>query len=138
VTAVHFDSTSAARSNFKALLDAAREGRTASLRRDDERVAVVDVARLVRALTRKAPPEAVLVAEAGGWSAFLPGFPVSGSGASFDEAVGDLVVAMREYTEDWNDHLRLAPNHADNWALVQLVDLSSDDELRRWVIGKDR
>lgn len=135
MTAVHFESASAARINLKELLDAAGEGRPATVRRDRQRLAVVDVNRLLHTLHQGGVPLAVLVAEAGGWSAFFPGLPVSASGNTLDEAVDDLVLAMREYADDWNDHLRLAPNHADHWALVQLVDLSTDEQLRDWVTG---
>ena len=40
-----------------------------------------------------------------------------------------------KYAEDWTDHLRTAANHSDNWGLVQLIELSSDDELRRSAVG---
>jgi hypothetical protein len=77
--------------------------------------------------------EASLVAEAGGWSAVVPGLPISGSGSTLDDAVDDLLVALREYADDWNDHLSGAPNHRDSWGLVQLVDLSDDAALRVWL-----
>lgn len=44
----------------------------------------------------------------------------------------ERLLSLREYAEDWEDHLKDAPNHADAWALVQLVKLSTDDELRDW------
>lgn len=31
-----------------------------------------------------------------------------------------------------------APNHANNWGLVQLVSLSDDDQLRDWLVGSAR
>jgi predicted RNase H-like HicB family nuclease len=76
------------------------------------------------------------VAEAGGWSMFVPGVPVAADGASFEEAADEMVAALREYVDDWAERLRLAPNHAANWALVQLVGLSDDDQLRAWVTGE--
>jgi len=54
-----------------------------------------------------------VVAEAGGWSIFVPGVPVAADGASFDEALEEMVDALREYAEDWQDHLLNAPNHRD-------------------------
>ena len=58
-----------------------------------------------------------------------------GGRRTFDEAIDDLVQAAREYAEDWNDHLLLAPNHRGNWGLVQLVELSTVEQLRNWVLG---
>ncbi|MEA9983999.1 MULTISPECIES: hypothetical protein [Subtercola] len=39
-----------------------------------------------------------------------------------------MVELLREYVEDWQDHLVAAPNHAGNWGLVQLIVLSTDDQ----------
>ena len=64
------------------------------------------------------------------------GLPTTYDGASFDEAADEMVGALREYADDWAQRLRLAPNHAANWALVQLVGLSDDDELRGWITGE--
>lgn len=135
---VHFNTYSHARTHLKDLLDAAASGRVATVRRDSEIAAVVDAERLRYALARLRPSEAVVVAEAGGWSAFLPGLPIAGDGDNFDEAVSELVLALREYAEDWNDHLLTAPNHRENWGLVQLVELSTDEQLREWVLGQSR
>ncbi|HEX8305062.1 MAG TPA: hypothetical protein VF612_09300 [Jatrophihabitans sp.] len=136
--AVHFETYSSARTHLKDLLDAAAAGRAATVRRDDETAAVVDAERLRYALTQLRPSEAVVVAEAGGWSAFVPGLPIAGDGDTFDDAVSDLVMALREYADDWNDHLLTAPNHRENWGLVQLVELSTDEQLREWVLGQSR
>jgi hypothetical protein len=136
--AVHFETYSHARTHLKDLLDAAASGRAATVRRDSETVAVVDAERLRYALTRLRPSEAVVVAEAGGWSVFLPGLPISGDGDTFDDAVSDLVLALREYAEDWNDHLLTAPNHRENWGLAQLIGLSTDEQLQEWVLGQSR
>lgn len=133
--ALHFESYSAARPKLKELLDAAAAGRPATIRRDATHAAVVDAERLRHALGRLVPSRAEVVAEAGGWSAMLPGLPVAADGNSFDEAIDDLVTALRQYADDWNDHLLTAPNHSENWGLVQLVELSSDAQLREWVLG---
>jgi predicted RNase H-like HicB family nuclease len=84
------------------------------------------------------PSKAEVVAEAGGWSVFLPGLPLAADGATFDEAIEEMVQALREYAEDWQDRLRTAPNHEDNWGLVQLIALSDDVELRDWLVGAAR
>ena len=81
---------------------------------------------------------AVVVAEGCGWSVFLPGLPLAAEGATFDEAIGEMVQVLREYAEDWQDRLRTAPNHADNWGLVQLIALSDDGQLRDWLVGAPR
>lgn len=130
--AVQFDSVAEGRAHLKELLDAAAQGIPARLRRDREGFAVVDAARLrhfLAAVTRR--PE--VVAEAAGWSVFIHGVPVAADGATLTEAVEQMVDALREYAADWVDHLSTAPNHADNWGLVQLVVLSTDDELSDWL-----
>lgn len=84
------------------------------------------------------PPSAQVVHEGGGWSAFIPGLPVAADGATFEETIDELIEAIREYTGDWRTRLWHAPNHRDNWELVQLVDLSDDDQLRVWLRGPAR
>jgi hypothetical protein len=80
------------------------------------------------------PSHAQVVAEAGGWSVSIPGLPVAADGATFDEAVIEMIDALREYADDWQNHLYYVPNHADNWGLVHLIALSSDAQLREWLI----
>ena len=129
---VQFNSVAEGRAHLKELLDAAAHGIPARLRRDREGFAVVDATRLrhyLAGLSRRAE----VVAEADGWSVFIPGTPVAADGATLGEAVDEMVDALREYAADWVDHLSTAPNHADNWGLVQLVVLSSNDELAEWL-----
>jgi hypothetical protein len=66
---------------------------------------------------------------------FIPGLPVTADGATFDEAITGMIDALREYTEDWQERLLDAPNHRDNWGLVQLISYSSDHQLRNWLVG---
>ncbi|WP_112466623.1 prevent-host-death protein [Streptomyces triticisoli] len=138
MSAVHYESYTEARAHLKDLLDAADEGRVATVRRDQGRAAVVDVSRLLRYLALVCPSKARVVPEAGGWSVFIPGLPVAADGATFDEAIGEMADALREYAEDWQERLRTAPNHQDNWGLVQLIALSDDAELRDWIVGAPR
>jgi predicted RNase H-like HicB family nuclease len=133
--AVHYESYTEARAHLKDLLDAADEGRVATVRRDTRRAAVVDVERLRRYLSSVCPSKAEVVAEAGGWSVFLPGLPLAADGATFDEAIEEMIQALREYAEDWQERLRTAPNHEDNWGLVQMIALSDDAQLRDWMVG---
>ncbi|HVQ93434.1 MAG TPA: prevent-host-death protein [Mycobacteriales bacterium] len=135
MTILHYDSYTEARAHFKQLLDAAERGKVATLRRDGARTAVVDVERLRRSLATLAPSGAQVVSEGGGWSVFIPGLPVASDGGTFDEAVDQMIDALREYADDWQERLLEAPNHRDNWGLVQLISLSDDHQLRDWLVG---
>lgn len=135
---IHFDSYTEARTHLKALLDAAERGRVATVRRESAVTALVDVERLRHYLATLIPSRAQVVPEAGGWSILIPGLPVAADGATFDQAVTEMVEALREYAEDWQDHLLDVPNHRENWGVVQLISLSNDDQLREWLVGTAR
>jgi len=111
---------------------------SATVRRGSAATAVVDVERLRHFLVLRIPSRAQAVAEAGGWSVFIPGLPVTADGSSFQEAIADMVDALREYAEDWQQRLLDAPNHRDNWGLMQLISLSDDEQLRDWLVGAPR
>ena len=134
---VEFDNVTDARAHLKDLLDAAAGGVPARLRRDSQQIALVDADRLRRYLAGFAA-RAEVVPDQGGWSVFIPGTPVAADGASFEEAIEEMVVALREYAEDWVDHLHRAPNHAEQWGLVQLVGLSDDRQLAVWLAGDEK
>jgi predicted RNase H-like HicB family nuclease len=134
----HYDSYSDARAHFKDLLDAAERGRVATVRRDAGLTAVVDVERFRSLLARLNPSRAQVVAEGGGWSVFIAGLPVAADGATFEEAIDEMIDALREYADDWQERLLNAPNHRANWGLVQLISLSDDDQLRQWLVGPQR
>ena len=138
MSAVHVESSTEARTYRKQLLVAAGDGRVASVRFATGCAAVVDVDRLRRYLSSVCSSKAEVVAEAGGWSIFIPGLPVAADGPTFDEAVNEMVDALREYADDWQERLRLAPNHQDNWVLVQLIVLSDDRQLADWLVGAQR
>jgi hypothetical protein len=135
---VHYDSYTEARAHLKDLLDAAQRGRSATVRRESATAAIVDAERLRHFLASVNVVRADVVAEADGWSVFLPGVPVAADGATFDEAITEMIAALREYAADWQDRLLDAPNHRDNWGLVQLVVLSDDDQLQAWLVGAAR
>ncbi len=135
MSAVHYDSYSEARVHLKDLLDAAERGWVATVRRDSTSAAVLDAERLRHFLASVVPSHAVVVAEGGGWSVFIPGLPVAADGPTFDTAIEEMVQALREYAEDWHDRLLDAPNHRGNWGLVHLITLSDDTQLRDWVTG---
>jgi len=136
--AVHYDSYSEARAHLKEVLDAAESGRVVTVRRESRQAAVLDADRLRHFLATCVPSRAQVVHEEGGWSAFIPGLPVAADGATFDEAIDELALALREYAQDWHDRLRHAPNHSENWGTVQLIGLSDDDQLRDWLRGTSR
>lgn len=77
-----------------------------------------------------------MIQEDGGWSVFITGLPIAADGATLDDALTEMIDALREYAQDWQDHLLGAMNHRDNWGLVQLIGLSTDDELREWLAGQ--
>ncbi|GAA3115357.1 hypothetical protein GCM10010466_03000 [Planomonospora alba] len=136
MASVHYDSYTDARTHLKDLLDAAAHGRTATVRRDETKAVVVDAERLRHFLAAVTPSRAEVVAEDGGWSVFIPGLPIAADGSTFEEAIDEMVDALRDYAEDWQDRLLNAPNHRENWGLVQLIDLSDDGQLRRWLTGQ--
>ncbi|NEW30404.1 prevent-host-death protein [Nocardia cyriacigeorgica] len=137
MSAIHYDSYTSARAHLKQLLDAADEGRVATVTRDSRQAAVVDAERLRYALSRLCP-QAKVVNEDDAWWAFIDGTPIAADGATFDEAILELIDALREYAEDWQGGLRTASDHTENWGLVQLVELSTDEQLRDWLVGAAR
>ncbi len=131
----HFESYTSARQNFRAVLDAARAGYVTTVARDTERYLVVPAQQLRAELAELRPAKAEVLSEGGGWAVVVPGLPVHGDGETFDGALEDAIVALREYAQDWNERLRVAPNHAQHRAVVELVELSTDDQLRDWLLG---
>ncbi len=124
------------RNRLKEVLDTADGGVPIGVERHGHRVVLMDLARLHELLAdspRLHRPQAV--AEADGWSVFLPDTPIAADGADLDEATEEFVVALREYAQDWVERLRFAPNHAQHWPLVHFVSLSSDADLAGWVRG---
>ena len=75
-----------------------------------------------------------VVSEAVGWSVFIPGLPVAADGATLDSAITEMVDALREYADDWQERLWDSSNHHQNRDLVQMVSLSSDQQLRDWIV----
>jgi predicted RNase H-like HicB family nuclease len=113
---VHYDTYTEARNNLKDVLDAAENGQVATIRRDATIAVVLDAGLLQHFLVSVVPSRAQVVEEAGGWSVFIPGLPVAADGGTFEEAITDMVAALREYAEDWQDHLLHVPNHRETGA----------------------
>ncbi|MGW1676452.1 type II toxin-antitoxin system HicB family antitoxin [Saccharopolyspora sp. NPDC002376] len=116
---LNFDGSAEARAHFMDLLGAAERGE-----------------RFRGSLVSPLPSRAQVVREDDGCSVFIPGLPVAADGDTVDEAIGEMVTAPREYADDWEEHLRDAPNHRLNWDLVQLVRLGDDGQLRDWLLGE--
>ena len=132
---LEYPSVREGRDHLKDVLDAADAGRPAVIRRDQQKLAAVDAERLVRFLMSVRPAGVQAVAENGGWSLFIPGLPIAADGDTLENATAELIEALRDYAEAWVERLSHAPNHSDNWGLVQLISLATDDQLRQW-IGK--
>jgi len=133
--AVRYDRFTDARTHLKELLDAAEEGRPAAVVRQDRSTALVDRQRFVRYLMALNAGRVELVPDGDAWLAIIAGTPIAAEGDDAADAIDELIDAVRDYAADWSARLRLAPNHEQNWGLVQLVDHSSDDELRVWMLG---
>lgn len=131
----HYPTLRAGRDHLKDVLDAAYEGRPASVTRDRHRVAAVDAGRLAHFLRLARPAQARVVAENDGWTVVVPGLPIAADGGTLAEALDEAVEALRDYADAWSERLRLAPNHSDNWPVVQIIEFSTDDELAAWLRG---
>ncbi|WP_022894572.1 prevent-host-death protein [Agromyces subbeticus] len=122
-----------ARTHLKDVLDATEQGRTVTVRRDDHLSAVVPVERLRGFFFRTVSPRVKVYREEGRTVALMESRPFASEGEDVASALADLAVPLREYAADWEDRLQHAPNHANNWALVQLIKLSSDEQLLEWL-----
>lgn len=131
----HFPSYTHTRDHLRDVLDAARSGLVTSVTRGAEKFVVVRADEQRKMLARLRPADAQVLAEGGGWAVIFPGLPVHGDGETLEGAMNDALEALREYAEAWNDHLHAAANHRDKRDVVELVELSSDDELRSWILA---
>jgi antitoxin (DNA-binding transcriptional repressor) of toxin-antitoxin stability system len=131
----HYATLSDARSHLPQLTDAAISGRPVSFARDGRQVAAVDADRLHDALAKLHPARTEVFQEDGAVGIAISDLGLAVEGTTFAAAVNEMVVALREYAADWTDHLLNAPNHANNWGVVQIIALSTDEELASWVRG---
>ncbi|MBX3312632.1 MAG: hypothetical protein KF916_07095 [Microbacteriaceae bacterium] len=121
-----------ARENLKSVLDAAGKGRTVTIARDGEVSAVLSANKLREYLATTIRANVQIYFEEDVCIAIMEGTPFVSEGKDLEEALNDLVLSLREYAEDWEDHLHLSPNHKTNWGLVNLVKTSSNEELLDW------
>lgn len=127
-----------ARNSFKSILDRSDRGGLTVVKRGESSASVVNTEKLLEYLIKNTPANARVVNDDGVWAMFMPGLPFAAEGSTLTEATDDLIDALREYAEDWQDHLQAVPNHKENWALVQIVDLSTDEQLVEWLTGSNR
>lgn len=126
-------SSSQARSSFSSVLDIAEHGGVVTVNRGRARSAVVSADRLRDHLEATTPARARTSIEDGAYLVFLEDRPFVSEGETLEAAIEDLIESLREYAEDWTERLQYAPNHAENWGLVQLVTLSTDEQLAQWL-----
>lgn len=125
-----------ARRSLKAILDTVEDGTMVTIQRGSRAAVVADRARFRELLLKAVPPTAKVVAERGAWVIMIPDTPLAAEGESLDAAIDDLIANLREYASEWDEHFASAPNHGGNWALVQLVNLSTNDGLRDWLTAE--
>ena len=129
------DGFTVARTNLKAILDTARAGRLVTATRGPDVSAVVSAVRLRQFLAATVASRARVVFEDGACVVFIPGLAVAAEASTFEEAITEMLEGLRDYAQDWDSHLADAPNHAENWGMVNLVRLSDDDQLRAWLLA---
>ena len=136
---LEYRSISAARSAISEIYNTAERNLVVGITREnDVPVAVIRQDHLKTALQALCLLEPqVRFSSDGAVSMWLDGLPVSGQGESFDAAGQDLIDSLRDYAKTWIEDLRDYPNHKDRWDVVNLVLLSSDDELRAFLFGND-
>jgi hypothetical protein len=78
-------------------------------------------------------PAVRILHENGRVIALMDGRGLASEGTTLEDVLHDLVLTLREYSQDWDDRLKHAPNHVHNRDLVQLIALSTDDELIQWL-----
>lgn len=135
---MQFLANSEAFRRLRAVLDSAEAGEAAEIEPRSSGIAPVERDRLSGLLAefrQLGRPE--VMAEADGWSVFLPGTPIAADGADSEGAIEEFIRALREYSEDWESRLRLVANHERHWSLVLFVAMSSDTELASWVCSKE-
>lgn len=134
---LHYPTFSMARAHLRDVLDSAGQGQMPRIDRDRDSFVVLDAELHRQDLADQVTANARVLPAGDRWEVILPGLPVHGDGTTFDDALIDVIDALREYAEDWNDRLRLAPNHVQHRRLVQLVELSTDEQLREWLLAGD-
>ncbi|ACV08420.1 hypothetical protein Jden_0757 [Jonesia denitrificans DSM 20603] len=126
--------TNEARSAMSDVLNQARQARTPIIERGAEHYAVTEKASLLSFLNHTVEARPQVILEDGAYVLIIPGLPFASEATTIDEAVDNLMLDLREYAQDWKDVYSAAPNHVENWGLVTLISLLSDNELKEWLI----
>lgn len=127
-----YPSFSSARAHLKDVFDSAHKGNVVTIARGQETAAVLSAEQLHKYFLRTIAPNLEVAQEDGRMITLMRGRPFVSEGLTVDDSLKDLVLSLREYAQDWEDHLSEAPNHVAHWPLVQLVKLSTDEELLEW------
>lgn len=122
-----------ARLHLKDVLDATEQGRIVTVLRDAHLSAVMPAEKLRGYFYRTVSPRVKVYREDGRTIALMEDRPFVSEGEDISGALADLALSLREYADDWEDRLQGAPNHTANWALVQLIKLSDEDQLLDWL-----
>lgn len=136
---LEYQSISAARSAISEIYNTAERHLAVGITREnDAPIAVIRQDHLKKALQALCllKPQVRFSAD-GQVSMWLDGLPVSGQGENFEVAGEDLINSLRDYAKTWVEDLRNYPNHKHRWDVVNLVLLSSDEEMRAFLFGDD-
>ena len=125
-----------ARTSLKNILDTVENGTMVTIQRGRRVSVVADRDRLRDYFASTLLSRAQVVPDDSAWVVLLPDTPFAAEGSTLDLAIDDLITNLREYAAEWSVHFRHAPNHEANWALVQLVNLSDDGQLRDWLVAE--
>ena len=136
---LEYKSISAARSAISEIYNTAEQHLAVAITREnDAPITVIRQDHLKKALEALCLLEPqVRFSSDGDVSMWIDGLPVSGQGESFEAAGQEIIDSLRDYAKTWIEDLRDYPNHKDRWGVVNLVLLSSDDELRAFLFGND-
>ncbi|WP_372698736.1 hypothetical protein [Arthrobacter sp. JSM 101049] len=125
---------SQARVGLKSILDSSAHGGITEISSGDRRAAVVDSARLRDYLRNAVSFPVTVHREDNAYVLLSQGQSFAAEATTIDEAVDLLVDDLVDYAQEWPAHYSSASNHAHNWGLVQLVALSTRDELRAFLV----
>jgi hypothetical protein len=116
-----------ARAQLPTLLEQVRRGNWQLIGRRGKAEAVVADAAEVQALLASAyafTPGVFIEEDQVG--IYLEELDVHGVGATLEEAESDLLDAVLEYIDDWQDHLHAAPNHRGRAGYVRRIQLAGE------------
>ena len=136
MSALRYAYGSSARKDFSRFLHASFDPQVVTVKVSDRTVSVVDADMFRSHLARTVPADVQVFEEDGGIAIVLPGRPFAVETSSLAESLEEMIDVLREYAADWQARLHSSRNHRDNWALVQLIELSSDVELTRWLTAE--